>query len=91
MKIQKKTPIIECIQWNGNNLEEIINFLSKNLNDFEVKINNKHVLRITRQNDKICNYLLDVAENFYIISTSYGNFYVLTEDEIKNEYIIVEE
>lgn len=94
MKFRKKPVVIEAVQWNGDNLDEIKEFVSDNLEEFYeesisvdgdlVKIFS-HIEIRTLEGDHICTI------GDYIIKGVNGEFYPCKPDIFEKTYNVVKE
>lgn len=82
MKARKKPVVVECIQWTGDNLQEIRDFVGNYLLENYIEIHTYHkrseVLNtieiITLEGNHLCNI------NDYIIKGVQGEFYPCKPD-----------
>lgn len=94
MKYRKKPIVIEAIQWNGNNLEEVMEFIGSKFT-YEEKTS-----YITNEFTYHCNtnYLaintlegrMKVSKGDYIIKGVKGEFYPCKPDIFEQTYEVVE-
>jgi hypothetical protein len=94
MKYRKKPVIIEAIQWNENNLEEVMKFIGsefkyeKNTSYYTCKFNYGTALGL-----RLCTLEgeMKVNKGDYIIKGVKGEFYPCKPDIFEETYEVVEE
>lgn len=85
MKYRKKPVVIDAVQWSGNNLNEILDFMKdKQPNYYED--DEKKLLTIQTLEG---NMIASVSD--YIIKGVQGEFYPCKPDIFKQTYEVVEE
>lgn len=83
MKYRKKPVVIEAIQWNGNNLEECLNFMSDNgFLGYGHNCKNQIIIK-TLEGDMLANI------NDYIIKGVNDEFYPCKPDIFEKTYELV--
>lgn len=93
MKYRKKPVVIEAIQWNGNNLEEVMKFIGS---EFEYKektsyATNKFVYFVGRLLLHTLEGTMQLSLGDYIIKGIKGEFYPCKPDIFEETYEVVEE
>lgn len=95
MLYKKKPIIIEAIQWNENNLEEVMKFIDS---EFEYEPNINYItykFDYTVSNKKLRLNTLEgrmiVSKNDYIIKGIKGEFYPCKPDIFEETYEVIEE
>lgn len=95
MKYRKKPVIIEAIQWNGNNLKEVMEFIGS---EFKYDENSNYItykFLYNKYTKKLAiNTLegtMEVAKGDYIIKGIKGEFYPCKPDIFEQTYDEVEE
>lgn len=94
MKARKKPVIVECIQWTGDNLQEIRDFVGDylfelktqtiNLKKQEVKERTTGIKIKTLEGNHLCNI------GDYIIKGVQGEFYPCKPDIFKETYEVLD-
>ena len=95
MKYRKKPVVIEAIQWNGNNLKEVMEFICS---EFSYEENTDYVTnkfnyrKVTKKlSINTLEGKMEVSEGDYIIKGIKGEFYPCKPDIFINTYDEVEE
>ena len=84
MKYRKKPVVIEAVQWSGNNLNEILDFMKdKQPNYYED--DEKKLLTIQTLEG---NMIASVDD--YIVKGMWGEFYICKPDIFEQTYEVVE-
>ena len=93
MKYRKKPVVIEAIQWNGDNLKEVMEFIDS---EFKYESNTRY---ITNKFNYINSVLtintlegdMEASKGDYIIKGIKGEFYPCKPDIFQATYEVVEE
>lgn len=85
MKYRKKPIVIEAVQWNGDNLEECLNFMSDNGFHSYGHNHNKEIMIKTLEGNMVASV------NDYIIKGVSGEFYPCKPDIFEKTYEEVNE
>ena len=83
MKYRKKPVVIEAVQWNGNNLREILNFMKDKQPNYYEDDEQKLLTIQTLEG----NMIASVGD--YIIKGVQGEFYPCKPDIFKQTYEVV--
>ncbi len=93
MKYRKKPVVIEAIQWNGNNLEEVMKFLNSEFSYAEH--HTYHTSKFTYAYDELFINTLEgtmkVSIGDYIIKGINGEYYPCKPDIFEKTYEKVED
>lgn len=86
-KFRKKPVVIEAIQWNGNNFDEIMNFMQK---DYGTKLNYENAEGVAIKSGQLT---IETSEGFITASTNdwvikgvKGEFYPCKSDIFESTY-----
>lgn len=93
MKYRKKPIIIEAIQWNGNNLEEVMKFIGS---EFKYETNTSYATdKFVYFDGRLLLHTLEgtmqLSLGDYIIKGIKGEFYPCKPDIFEETYEVVEE
>lgn len=87
MRYRKKPVVIEAIQWNGNNLKEVMEFINS---EFEYEPNTHwYTNKFTYTGELYINTLegtMEVSKGDYVIKGIKGEFYPCKPDIFKETY-----
>lgn len=93
MKARKKPVVIECIQWTGDNLQEVRDFVGNYLieNYIEIHTYNKRIETLDSIEIRTLegNHLCNIGD--YIIKGVQGEFYPCKPDIFEETYEVVDE
>lgn len=85
MKYRKKPVVIEAVQWSGNNLNEILDFMKDKQPNYYEDDEKKLLTIQTLEGNMIA------SDGDYIIKGVQGEFYPCKPDIFKQTYEMVEE
>ncbi len=95
MKARKKPVVVEAIQWKGNNLLELREFVGKELIENYIDLRYPETNGITKQLDGIEIHTLEgnhmVTPGDYIIKGIKGEFYPCKPDIFEKTYEVLED
>ena len=84
MKCRKKPVVIEAVQWSGNNLNEILNFMKDKQPNYYEDDEQKLLTIQTLEGNMIA------SDGDYIIKGVKGEFYPCKSDIFEQTYEVVE-
>lgn len=84
MKYRKKPVVIEAVQWSGNNLNEILDFMKDKQPNYYEDDEQKLLTIQTLEGNMIASV------DDYIVKGMWGEFYICKPDIFEQTYEVVE-